>query len=154
MHDLPTATESAAGGASGDALAPVLESGLQEMSIAETPPRLPPPSIPDTLTPAPVTVVRSTPSQAPPPSVSTRPNATPPTSLPGMPDQQFKLMTGSGVEAQAQVSSFSRVPVTMASYLQTITTSTPLTLPSAPPTISLPSVPPTISLGPAPKLIS
>ena len=149
MHQPPTtATEATVGGPlDGEGLPPSLEPGLKELSITETP-QLPAPNIPETLTPAPVTVVRSTPAQAPPPSFPL--NATPPTSLPGavggggVLDHQFTA----GI-TQTQVPPFTSIPVTTGAYSQSVGT-----FPSAPPTISLPSVAPTITLGPTPKLIS
>ena len=153
MHEPPAVTrESTVGGSSTTPLPPSLEPGLQELSIAAKPsPHIPPPNIPETLTPAPVTVVRS-PAQATHPSF---PSATHPTSLPGggvgMQGQQ-NLAAGAGGMAQAQVP-FGSSPI---AYSQVLGAAPPTLggLPLSPPTISLPFVAPTISLGTPPKLIS
>lgn len=118
-----------------------LETGVQAMAISD------PPKLPDSLTPAPVTVVRS------PPSHPTNehhpstflPSATPPTSLPGMPAQQFGSQPTPTQVQTTQMSQLPNLPTGITPYQDS--------LPSAPPTISLPTMAPTISLGPAPNLI-
>lgn len=144
----PSADANAAvggGGGGGGDDASSLENGVEALAISV------PPKVPDSFTPAPVTVVRT--PQRPNAEQISLPSATPQNSLPGMPTQQMTPMAMSqvplgparGAEAAAgnPVSLPSQPGISFAGS----------GLPSAPPTISLPTVAPTISLGPTPNLV-
>lgn len=127
-----------------------VETGIQQLTLTESPQATP--TLPESLTPAPVTVVRSTPRQGhahmshPPghPPITTLPSAMPPSSLPGMLSQHFN---------PSAVPRYASIPMTTGTSQDNYTALQSMGLPPAPPTISLPTVAPTISLGPTPNLI-
>lgn len=142
-----------------------LEAGVQELSISDSS-RLP--ILPESLIPAPVTVLRSlqqsvSPHQHHPdpgqqaPLMTTAPlTATPQSTLPGMPTQQF-MHTGSMHMSSPPPMSNPTFPVTQVPVSSSLAHNgggvSSTGLPQGPPTISLPTVAPTISLGPSPNLI-